>query len=103
MHVRQLNNTDNNGREANLQREIVQLKRDLSRSKACMRAFLSEIDNIQCLKHAIYEDDIVYAQQLWDEINSDDQQSLMISPRAGGCFSTQERAIIASFWKEVGI
>jgi len=101
MHVRQLNNTETTARESHLQREIVQLKRDLNRSKACMAALWLNLDTVLEIKQALPEDE-VYAQQLWDELEYRDQDALMLAPKFGGCFTTLERMTISKFWRQVG-
>jgi len=67
-----------------------------------MWAFIQNNDSVMAVKAAIDSDDLVYAQQLWDELDLEDQKKLMIAPKFGGCFSTKERADITNFWRTVG-
>ena len=87
----------------NLQRELEQAQKALARCKACMRALLDNWDDVEAIKQAICDEDLIYAQGMWDDLELKDTEALMIAPTKGGCFTTKERAIIPEFWREQGI
>ena len=79
------------------------LKSELKRSVLLSKAIYTEYYSITAIKEALALNDVIYAQQLWDELDLEIQKLLMIAPSKGSPFTTSERAKISSFWKQIGI
>lgn len=95
MHVREIN-----GKDADLlEVELRNARSALSRSMACTRAILRNLDEVAGIKQALKYDDESTASEIWDEIEMIDQEDLMLAPTKGGAFTTKERSIITSFWR----
>ena len=84
---------------AQLQIDLSNAKKALNRAMACTRAILRNLENVDGIKQALKYDDLITAQELFEEIDFKDQQDLMLAPTKGGAFTTKERGMIKDFWR----
>lgn len=53
-------------------------------------------DSIEAIKTGIEIGDLVMAKEAWDELTEDEKIGIWKAPSKGGCFTTEERAIMKS-------
>lgn len=53
-------------------------------------------DSIDAIKTGIEIGDLIMAKEAWDELTEDEKMGIWKAPSKGGCFTTQERAVMKS-------
>lgn len=61
-----------------------------------MKCVLENIDSVQAIKAGIADNDLSTASEAWFELDDDTKSGLWVAPTKGGCFTTNERAVIHS-------
>jgi hypothetical protein len=84
-------------REINMSREA-HLEGTLKRTVRLCQAITRNMDDIACIKTALKAEDLTFARQLLNELDTEDQKLLMIAPTKGGCFTTEERKTLRGLW-----
>ena len=84
-------------------KEVSTLKDELRRTVRLCKAIYAESDSIMLIKEALASEDVIFAKQIWDELDLETQKLLTIAPSKGSPFTTSERAQITAFWTQVGI
>lgn len=64
------------------------------RKAQCQKAADENADSVTLIKEGIAENDLVKAAEAWYELDNDTKMALFLAPSKGGCFSTEERAVM---------
>lgn len=67
---------------------------------ATLRRCMASVHAIKCGINGIDEGCFETAQEAWDELTEDEQSALYIAPSKGGIFTTHERSVIKSGFKQ---
>lgn len=79
--------------------EVSLLNKQLKRTVRLCKAIYANAEYIVSIKDALNGDDLVYAGQLFHELDFEDQRLLMMAPSKGGPFTTKERGILRDVWE----
>ena len=80
-------------------KEVELLKQQLKRAQAVPTAVWEYRDYLEQIKDYLLAEELVAAQELFEEIPYPVQKLLMTAPTKGGPFTTAERAIMRTLWK----
>jgi len=90
--------TATNAKDGNLQRELAHTKKQLSRCKSCMFFVRKNWFDLVEMKAAWDKGDDMYANQLWNDLDYEDQSALILAPTYGGIFTTEQRDKLKGHW-----
>lgn len=79
--------------------EIEKLNQTIRRTVRLCKVIWEYRDYIEEIKGYIDREELVGAAELWNELDYAVQKYLIIAPRYGGAFTTEERALIKGFWE----
>lgn len=74
------------------------MEKRLKQAVRASNAIVGHLETVMLIKQAITYDDLIAAQELWNELEIDTQRSLITAHTKGGAFLAHERSAIQGFW-----